>query len=255
MITSYPTARARALAGMTVDSFLNEFLSRALASQQLEELTFGTTDGTYTVTINGVVVGTFAASGNTAAEIRDNIYDDIVASAAPVVATKVSTNKLLLEKADFGDAFTIAISTVSGYSKSQLVNQDQTAGFGLGLVADDMAPVSGQRCRLPRQATDISAKFLGISHGDTGLPYSGNGWPAGSMVSILRRGHIWVVTETAIAEQAQLFCRYAAGAGGSVLGAFRNDADTSTAGAVVGLKALEACSGAGLVPAEYIPNT
>jgi hypothetical protein len=254
--TSYSHTRARAVAGMSGDSFMNEYLSRVLATQQLEELTFGTTDGTYTVTINGVVVGTFAASSNTATQIRDNIYDDIVASAAPVTVEKVSTNKLRIKKNDFADTgFTIAISTVSGYSKSQLVGQGTVVPFGVGLCRDDDSPVSGYRCRLPRVSADVTAGFLGIAGWDSSEPYAAGGWQPGSIPKLMHRGHIWVVTETAITELAQLYCRFAAGAGGSQLGAFRNDADSGSAAAVVGLRALESCSGAGIVLAEYIPNT
>jgi hypothetical protein len=254
-VTTYPLARTRAFAGLVADSFLHEYLSRVLSTQQLEELTFGTTDGTYTVTINGVEVANFVASSNTAAQIRDAIKADIDASAAPVTTTSVSTNKLQIQKADFGDAFTIAIPTISGYSKSQLVGQDGTCPFGCGLVRDDAAPTSGERCRLPRQASDISAGFLGIAAADTSQAAATGGWQPGSIPMLLHRGHIWVVVEGAVAELAQLYCRFAAGAGGSQLGAFRGDADSASAGAVVGLRALEACSGAGICLAEYIPNT
>jgi hypothetical protein len=254
--TSYSLTRTRAVAGMVADSFQHEYLSRVLATQQIEELTFGTADGTYTVTVNGVVVGTFVASSNTAAQIRDNIYDDIVASAAPVTATKVSTNKLQLKKNDFAETgFTIAISTVSGYSKSQLVAQGAVVPFGVGLCRDDDSPVSGYRCRLPRVAADVTAGFLGIAGFDSSEQYALGGWQPGSLPKLLHRGHIWCVTEGAIAELAQMYCRYASGAGGSQLGAFRGDADTSSAAPVVGLRALESCSGAGIVLAEYIPNT
>jgi hypothetical protein len=254
--TSYSNTRTRAVAGMVANSIPAEYISRVLATQQLEELTFGTTDGTYTVTINGVVVGTFAASSNTAAQIRDNIYDDIVASAAPVTATKVSTNKLQLKKNDFADTgFTIAISTVSGYSKTQLVGQGTTVPFGVGLCRDDDSPVSGYRCRLPRVSADVTAGFLAIAAWDSSEPYAVGGWQPGSLPKLLHKGHIWCVTEGAIGELAQMYCRFAAGAGGSQLGAFRADADSASAAAVVGLRAIESCSGAGIVLAEYVPNT
>lgn len=254
--TTYSLTRTRAVAGMVADSFLHEHLSRVLATQQLEELTFGTTDGTYTVTVDGVVVATYAASGNTATQIRDEIYNDIVASAAPVTATKVSTNKLQLKKNDFAaTGFTIAISSVSGYSKTQLVGQGTVVPFGVGLCRDDDSPVSGYRCRLPRVAADVTAGFLGIAAFDSTEPYTAGGWQPGSIPRLVHRGHIWCVTEGAIAELAQMYCRFAAGAGGTQLGAFRADADSATAAAVVGLRALESCSGAGIVLAEYIPNT
>lgn len=254
--TSYALTRTRAVAGMVADSFHHEYLSRVLATQQLEELTFGTTDGLYTVTIDGVLAGTFTASSNTAQQIRDNIHDDIAASAAPVTLTKVGTTKLQIKKNDFAaTGFTIAISTVSGYSKSQLVGQGTTVPFGVGLCRDDDSPVSGYRCRLPRVSADVTAGFLGIAAFESSEPYAAGGWQPGSIPRLLHRGHIWCVTEGAIAELAQMYCRFASGAGGSQLGAFRGDADSASAAAVVGLRALESCSGAGIVLAEYIPNT
>lgn len=254
--TTYSLTRTRAFAGMVADSFHHEYLSRVLATQQIEELTFGATDGTYTVTVDGVEVANYVASSNTATEIRDAIKVDIDASAAPVTTKSVSTNKLQLKKNDFTTTgFTIAISTVSGYSKSQLVAQGATVPFGVGLCRDDDAPTGGERCRLPRVSADVTAGFLGIAASDVSEMAASGGWQPGSIPKLMHRGHIWVVVEGAVAELAQLYCRFASGAGGTQLGAFRADADSASAAAVVGLRALEPCSGAGICLAEYIPNT
>jgi hypothetical protein len=51
----------------------------------------------------------------------------------------------------------------------------------------------------------------------------------GDTVPCLQQGHIWVYSETAVTDRAPVYCRIASGAGGSVLGAFRTDADTATA--------------------------
>lgn len=57
------------------------------------------------------------------------------------------------------------------------------------------------------------------------------GYDIGDAVRVLRRGRIWVLTDAAanIALASSLFVRFAAGAGGAVLGAFRTDADTASA--------------------------
>lgn len=255
MQTTFNTSPARAFAGMEADTYPSAIISRVLSTKQLVELLFGTTDGTYTVTINGTLVGTFAASTSTATAIRDDIYNDIAASAAPVTVTKVSTNKLWIEKNDYGDPFTIAISTVSGYTKTQLVDQSTIAPFGVGVVADDRAAVSGKQCRLPRQAADVTGgNFLGVLRANTSKMPAG-GWPAQSVPDIVRQGHIYVLVEGTGAEGAPLYMRYASGSGGSQLGAFRADADTSTAAAVPGLKALEAWTASGIVLAEVHPQT
>jgi hypothetical protein len=256
MQLTYPLKPARAFAGMHADTFPYGFISRALASRQIEELTFGTTDGTYTVTINGTVVATYVAASKTATEIRDAVKALLDASAAPITTVSSSTNKLLLEKEDDGALFTLAIATVSGYSKSQLVAQAQEVPFGVGLVADDRAAVSGEKCRLPRVATDVTAgRFLGIAASNTSKSPNGGGWPTKSMVDILRTGHIHVLVEGTGTEGANLFMRFASGAGGTQLGAFRADADSTTAVAVPGMRAMETWTASGIVLAELIPNT
>lgn len=54
-------------------------------------------------------------------------------------------------------------------------------------------------------------------------------YPQYSAVPCLRKGRVWVNAETAMADGLNPFIRFAAGGGGSVLGSFRNDADTASA--------------------------
>ncbi len=51
----------------------------------------------------------------------------------------------------------------------------------------------------------------------------------GDTVPCLQQGHIWVYSEVAVTDRAPVYCRIASGAGGTVLGAFRTDADTASA--------------------------
>lgn len=57
------------------------------------------------------------------------------------------------------------------------------------------------------------------------------GYDIGDTVRVLRRGRVWALTDAAanITISSTLFVRFASGAGGTVLGAFRTDADTATA--------------------------
>ncbi|HEV7717126.1 MAG TPA: hypothetical protein VGO53_16125 [Steroidobacteraceae bacterium] len=255
MQTTFPLRPLRAFAGMHADTYPSAFISRALSTRQLVELTFGTADGTYTVTINGVEVANFVAATKTATQIRDAIAADLAASAAPVIATPSSTNKLLLENAGYEAAFTIAIPTIAGYTSSQTVPQGQVAPFGAGVVRDDGAAVSGKQCRLPRLAADVTlGGFLGVLASNT-AKMPANGWPDKSMPDIMRAGHIYVLVEGTGIEGAGLFMRFATGAGGSQLGAFRGDADSGTAVAVPGMRALETWTTGGIVLAELQPQT
>lgn len=260
--TTVETKPASRAAGMVADSFgPSQFLSRALATRQFEEITIGD-DGaaeTYTITIDSVEVASFASSGsNTAEELVDALLSDLITSG--IVAEKVGTTKIVIEAPGDGadDGFVIAISTAVGtYDLVQLVEHAQEVAFGLGLVRDDRAPGSERRARLPRLASDVSATglFLGVAAQDTMREPSATGWPHLSMPKILRQGHIYVTVEGSGVEGAPLFVRHASGGGGSVLGAFRDDTDTSTAVAVPGLRAMEDWSVGGIIEAEISPQT
>jgi len=51
-------------------------------------------------------------------------------------------------------------------------------------------------------------------------------------VPVRRLGRIWVLVEEAVSNGNQAYVRFASGAGGSQLGAFRKSADTATAAAL-----------------------
>lgn len=248
-----PPTRA---AGMIVSPFgPTQFISRPLATRQLEELTFGTTDGTYTVTIDTVEVASFVASSDTAEVIRDGVLSDLLASG--IVAEAVSTTKLIIEAPGDGadDGFVIAIAVISGYVLVQFVEHAQDVEFGLGLVRDERSPGVTRRARLPRLATDVtSGGFLGIAHKDTMMEPSATGWAHLSMPGIMRQGHIYVIVEDVGLEGDNLFLRHAVDTG-TQIGAFRNDIDTASCVAVPGLSAREDWLAAGIIEAEYIPQT
>ncbi len=248
-----PASRA---AGMIVSPFgPTQFISRPLATRQLENLLFGTTDGTYTVTIDGVEVASFAATAQTATQIRDAIQSDLVTSG--IVSETVSTDQIIIEAPGDGadDGFVIAIAVISGYVLTNLVVHAQEVPFGLGLVRDDRAPGTERRARLPRLATDVtSGGFLGIAHADTMMEPNASGWAHLSMPGIMRQGHIYVIVEDVGLEGDNLFLRHAVDTGDQI-GAFRNDIDTASCVAVPGLSAREDWTAAGIIEAEYIPQT
>ena len=248
-----PAGRA---AGMIVSPFgSTQFISRPLSTRQLDELTFGTTDGTYTVTIDSVEVASFAAVSQTATQIRDAVLSDLVTSG--IVAEAVSTNKLIIEAPGDGadDGYTISIAVISGYVLANLVAHAQDVAFGLGLVRDDRAPGTERRARLPRLATDVTAgSFLGITAQDTMQEPNANGWPHLSLPKIMRKGHIYVIVEDTGIEGAPLFVRHTVDTGDQI-GAFRDDLDTASCVAVPGLRAMEDWSAAGIIEAEYFPQT
>lgn len=85
-------------------------------------------------------------------------------------------------------------------------------------------------CILPAAS---GAKLVGVlqhshsydpgPHGELGT----TGLKPGAVLNVLRRGRIYVLVETNVAAMDRAFVRYAAGAGGTQLGAFRNAAVSS----------------------------
>ncbi len=73
-------------------------------------------------------------------------------------------------------------------------------------------------------------------------------------LNVLSRGTCWVRTESAVVVGARPFVRFAAGAGGTQLGAFRGDADTATAVELTGGRFLNSASAGGLVQVEFDAN-
>lgn len=55
------------------------------------------------------------------------------------------------------------------------------------------------------------------------------GYAAKDAINVLKKGYIYVAIEEKIAVGDAVFVRFVAGAGGTKLGAFRNDADTASA--------------------------
>ncbi len=81
---------------------------------QVDRVTItGTTDGTYTVTINGVGHD-FVASSSTDTEIRDGLQAAIIAGSQPVTPTDVSTDALAITADVAGVPFTIAVTGPGG---------------------------------------------------------------------------------------------------------------------------------------------
>lgn len=89
-------------------------------------------------------------------------------------------------------------------SRAPAASSDITAGNLLGVVVADQA-----RAQNPGVSSAQYPQFAAVPH--------------------MRKGRIWVYAETAMADGSLPYIRFAAGAGGTVPGSFRNSADTATA--------------------------
>ena len=96
------------------------------------------------------------------------------------------------------------------------------------------SPVDGDdQCANPAATADVTARGRGIALRDETRKHT-TGYETNDQVSFLRRGRVWVTVEEAVLQDDAVFVRFASGAGGTQLGAFRKSADTATAVALPG---------------------
>lgn len=105
-------------------------------------------------------------------------------------------------------------------------------------VCQDLANTNGFddiAAKVPAASTDITnaGKILGVVVADQARAqdpaFSVATYAQNSVVPVLRKRRIWVLSETAVTDGAPVFVRYATGSGGSQKGAVRADADTASA--------------------------
>lgn len=92
--------------------------------------------------------------------------------------------------------------------------------------------------KLPSTGTDIGNKTLGVSVQVTAQePTSGHADE--EVFPVLNKGRVWCLAEETLAQGDAVYVRHTAGAGGSVMGLIRNDADTASAGLLSRAKVLD----------------
>ena len=105
------------------------------------------------------------------------------------------------------------------------------------------------KCKLPVATGEITGgTALGVAMYDAlraAAPYAIN-----DMVPVIHGGRVWVKVEEAVTEGGAVFVRFASGAGGTGLGAFRASADTATAVALPGAVYRSSASANGLAIVE-----
>jgi hypothetical protein len=121
----------------------------------------------------------------------------------------------------------------------------QTIGFGLAVVR-----AADRSVRLPAAGGEITGTFEGFTVRQQWREDNGVGYVAGEAAPIMRRGFIWVESESAVTEEGAVFARTGAGAGGTQLGALRGDADGGTATAVPNARFVTSTTAAGLAIVE-----
>ncbi len=132
------------------------------------------------------------------------------------------------------------------------INAADTTGipFGSGMAADSTSalpyrftnePETDKLVMLPAGAGDLAfPNFEGVALRtqllENDLEFNttpNNNIPQNRPINLLHKGRVWVIPEDSPTVNSAVFCRFSAGAGGSVRGTFRTTADTATAAQVV----------------------
>ena len=111
-------------------------------------------------------------------------------------------------------------------------------GKGVSLLTDAELTVGDQSVKLPALADDVTALFEGVAIADpsierlslAGVPAPYGGYPDEAMVSVMRKGLIWVVVEAAITDIKQaVYLRWdnAGTAPADALGSFETASDAN----------------------------
>lgn len=187
--------------------------------------------------LNGVVGGTVMSPARIVT-LTTSANAAWLATTATVTGISGLTGQLVTESLAIPAGGGTTVSTTTYFrTVTQVVIpvQASTAGtFTVGIAAMaalTVADLIGVVVREPIKTGVFASNLYNLN----GLPANSEGnYIDSEIVPVLTAGGIWVVTETATNDLDPVYVRVAAGAGGSVLGAFRNDADSATAVLVPG---------------------
>lgn len=132
------------------------------------------------------------------------------------------------------------------------VNKEAAAiPFGIGVKKG----AGEDEAALPAAAGDVLSGIVVHRHDVNTIGSAGWGADAGVPVDdrfdLLRAGVVMVKVEEAVNQGDKAFVRFAAGAGGTQLGAWRKSADTATARAVNGAYFLKGAAAGGFAPLYF----
>ena len=143
---------------------------------------------------------------------------------ASAVQTSVSVNPAVGQPGlEYDDSFSDIVSWIA------------TVAIPFGVLVYESAE---GKATLPTATGNVTGGRVGIALIDHNKP-SGVGYEIGDVVRVMRRGRCWIATEEALAFGDTLFARFATGTG-TQKGAFRNDADTTTASTPPNMSLLRA---------------
>ena len=252
-ITRYPNAEFPGMVvGIDAANDVETYVNNAGTTAGVYDLVFtAVNDAVYTAEIYGVAVEFTADASATLAEIRDGMEAAIEAQPALVLRVTAvdSGNNLRITELDpelYGPSDIQGLDANTALSVVTAHSQLETVDYGLVVARG----TNFQDLRLLRSST---APIVGASMHQH-MPVSAfktadrAGYPPKSEVSVLKRGKIWMPSETAVALTDTLYARFEATAVGTVLGKIRNTNDGGAARDIsASFKPKTARSDAGLV--------
>lgn len=233
-----PKAYAGMLAGHDDGHDIESYINNSGTVAGVFDLVFTAVNSTlYTADVYGVHLSYTSDGSAAAAEIRDGIIAS--AAAQPGLLLKASfaasTNNVRvteLDPAGNGSGKPINLDANTALTVVTPHQEPEAMPAGIVVVRPSTAPAF-QDCRLMRASTDFMLGVTMHQHSPvnerTYPAPSALLYPPNSEIGVVRRGKVWVPCEQVMALSDTPFVRYAAGAGGSQLGALRKDADTASA--------------------------
>lgn len=244
----------KGLEGQLADSGGNDIASYGNFSLQTNRVEVVTPDDTqtFTVTINGEAFDFVSDASGTIIEIGFGLAAAINAGDEPVTAVDNLDGTLQVISDTIGLAFTITVGAtgVGVMAQEAIILNNQAIDFGLLVIQD---PNNDQGAIPPSLQSEILNNIRNIAgidiHSHTaenareGEVNSGN--KISKAMSVLRRGRVYVRVEEAVTPASVPHVRFAAGAGGTRLGAFRASVDTDTAEPLLSEFRFKSSAGAG----------
>jgi len=232
-VTQFPDV---AVAGLLADSGIRYAISRInkLTAQVVTVTIASVVDSTdYTVTINGVPCTYTSDATATEAEINAGLLDAInnssfngTGNSFDVTAAQGATTATIVITADVaGDSFVYSVTAT-------ILTVALTTGNG-GAVPFGVGVARGSEDNLARLPSDSGDTLLGITVLDqtevNQLTTGTHEYDGDDVMSILRKGRIYVVPEDAVTVDGDVYVRVTASGANTQLGAIRSDNDSGNA--------------------------
>ena len=237
MQTTVQTSMAIGVPGQIVDLANSTIVAYANNSKKLDRVTVSAADTTTVVSIDGTDY-TWTAGVATAAVIAATLVTTINAGGESVTLYYTAGNDYFdVESNTAGTAVPVGVATATSCVVTERIGNAAAIGYGLCVVQDEMDDDKAHAA-VVTGSISTAGSALGVTvHTHTNEQQygtaGGTGYDLEDVMSVMRKGRIYVEVEDAVTAGAQAFVRFEA-TSPELHGAFRSDADTADAVALPG---------------------